>query len=578
MKRYIFILLSTLWIFAGCTPAQQEDYIRIEDSSVRIGSEPVVLTLNVKAAGMWSAQSDAAWCSATAQNGRLTLEIDENPDHEPRVAYVTLTCGESTAVVKVTQRAVGEDDHIEATPNTLVTSSVADTIRIAVEANDDWSVELDAEYEWCQMSKEDDHTLRVILEVNKGEDRKATAMLVCGDAETEFSLTQERCANVLVAYFMGSNNLSQALLSNITQMEQAVAEGALKGGRILVFWDRYTGSAIYELVDKGGECSRTMLKNYETVDCTDPEVMRSVLSEVKRLAPAKSYGFVFGGHANAWVADSLDLSDMNSVDSEWTLLRRPRPEATEHPGLWMKRHTEGDWKTRALGYDGPRGMDITEFADALGELHPEFVLMDACFMASVEALWELRGVTNKVIASPIEIMSIGFPYTPIVGSLFSDWDNLEQLCQIYIDTYKASAIPYAAVSLVDINRLDKLAETVKGVLNTAREVETSWLNDTDKLQYYEGLISHVFYDLGDCMEHIATDTEALELFRAALAEAVLWSGHTGKGYSDFCRGDFPLKRCSGLSTYIVRPSYPLFRASYLQTGWAENAGAISCKQ
>ncbi|MBP3425561.1 MAG: hypothetical protein J6K81_02420 [Rikenellaceae bacterium] len=583
MKRYIFILLTTLLMFVGCTPGMDENFLSVEKNSVRIGSDPIEMTLKVKAGGTWSAESDSEWCTATAKGGLLTLEINENLDHEPRVANITLKCGESIVMVRVSQRAFGKEDHIEAMTNPLIVSSVADTIRIAVEANDEWSVELDHKYDWCKITKEDPTTLCIALDVNQGEERKATAMLICGDAETEFSVTQECCANVLVAYFMGSNNLSQALLSNMVQMEQAVSYGALKGGRILVFLDRFSGSAIYELVDKGGTCSRTMLKNYDNVDCTDPEVMRTVLSEVKRLAPAKSYGFVFGGHANGWVADSLDMSDMNSYSTEWKLLKRPTTqevaehEELEHYGLWMKRHVEGDWKTRAVGYDGSRGMDIAEFAEALGVLRPEFVLMDACFMASVEALWELRGVTDKVIASPIEIMSIGFPYTPIIGSLFGDWDNLEQLCQIYIDTYKASAIPYAAVSLIDINRLEGLAKAVKEVMKSAEKVDKSWLDDVDKLQYYEGLVNHVFYDLGDCMEHIATDSVALQDFRTALSETVLWTGHTEKGYSDFSRGDFPLKRCSGLSTYVVRPQYHGFRATYLQTGWAQNAGAITSK-
>jgi hypothetical protein len=217
---------------------------------------------------------------------------------------------------------------------------------------------------------------------------------------------------------------------------------------------------------------------------------------------------------------------------------------------------------------------VADMASALSGRKFRTLIFDACFMASVEARWELRAVTNKVIASPIEIMSAGFPYTPIIKSLFGDWNNLAELCRIYIDSYKISWAPHAAVSLVDLTQLDALAESVADVLQSARKIEKNWLSSVNELQYYEGLVNHVFYDLGDCMNKIATDSAALGRFDRALGRVVLFEDHTDMGYSDFCRGEYPLRRCSGLSVYVARKNFPKFRASYLQTGWAQNAGEI----
>ncbi len=391
---------------------------------------------------------------------------------------------------------------------------------------------------------------------------------------------EDTVENVLCAYFMGSNNLSQALLRNIEQMEIAVAEGALNDSRILVFIDRYVGSSIYELVDKGGECSRTMLKNYNDIDCTDPEVMRTVLTDMKNLAPARHYGFVFGGHATGWVLDSLDILEKNSATILWAGDESHTALPTEHHGLWMKRYGEDrEWKTRALGYDNGAGsknagMDVAELADALAVLYPDFVLFDACFMASVEALWELRTVTDYCIASPIEIMSQGFPYTPIVHSLFDNWTDLAAVCKKYIDSYQNSSMPNAAVSLVDMAHLDDVAAAVADVVESARDVERAWLDNVDSLQYYEGLTSHVFYDLAHTIERVATDPEALSRFEEAMERAVLWEGHTEWGYSDFCRGEFALKRSSGLSVYIPRQEFSKFREAYMKLPWTIRAGVI----
>ncbi len=570
------MILSMLWLLVGCNvPA--EEYLQVEQESVHFGYEASTVTLRVKASGWWTASSDADWCDVTTENGKLTIEVEAN-EGERRTTHVVVGCGSVTKLVDISQRPYGVDVYVEVAERDMVVSSLADTLYIAVNASDVWTLEVEPQQEeWCSWTKMGDQ-IRVTYPTNKGKARTSTAHLVCEDIVTTVTLTQQACENVLVAYFMGSNNLSQALRNNISQMEMAVKEGALKGGRILIFMDEYVGSSIYELIDKGGECSRTMLKNYNTVDCTDAEVMRSVLRDIKELAPAQHYGFVFGGHATGWVADSLDMSSMNSYTIDWNKLRRQstvnEESELEHYGFWIKRHVEGDWKTRALGYDGSQGMDISEFAEALGELHPDFVLMDACFMASVEALWELRSVTRRVIASPIEIMSAGFPYTPIIKSLFGNWNDLAELCRIYVDSYKTSWSPNAAVSLVDVTHLEALADAVADVLQSARKIEKNWLSTVNELQYYEGLANHIFYDLGDCMAKIATNSEALERFNQALSRAVEFEDHTDWGYSDFGRGEFPLRRCSGLSVYVSRQNYPKFRASYLQTGWAQSAGEI----
>ncbi|MBO5656318.1 MAG: hypothetical protein J6R87_04640 [Rikenellaceae bacterium] len=574
--KYLLMIFSMLWLMVGCnTPT--EDFVEVEKDELYLGYEASTVTLRVNANGWWTASSDADWCDVTTENGKLIIDVEFN-EGELRTAHITVGGDGITKFIYVSQRAYGVDAYVEVAERDMVVSSLADTLYIAVDASAPWTLEVEPqEDEWCSWVKWADR-LVVTYPTNMGKARTSTAHLVCEDIVTTVTLTQQACENVLVAYFMGSNNLSQALRNNISQMEKAVKEGALKGGRILIFMDEYVGSSIYELVDKGGECSRTMLKNYNTIDCTDAEVMRSVLRDIKELAPAQHYGFVFGGHATGWVADSLDMSNMNNYTTEWTKYRRQstldNEAELEHYGLWMKRHVEGDWKTRALGYDGSQGMDITKFAEALSELNPDFVLMDACFMASVEALWELRAVTNKVIASPIEIMSAGFPYTPIIKSLFGDWNNLAELCRIYIDSYKISWAPHAAVSLVDLTQLDALAESVADVLQSARKIEKNWLSSVNELQYYEGLVNHVFYDLGDCMNKIATDSAALGRFDRALGRVVLFEDHTDMGYSDFCRGEYPLKRCSGLSVYVARKNFPKFRASYLQTGWSQNAGEI----
>ena len=385
---------------------------------------------------------------------------------------------------------------------------------------------------------------------------------------------------VLVGYFMGESNLIGSLRKNMTQMELAVADGALGNkGRILIFLDSSTGGGIYELYNTGSGATSRMVKNYETIDSADPEIMCSIMNDIKALAPSNHYGLVIGCHGNGWVRKELNLRDMNNYGSDWSKYSKKssdrRESAEEHQGLWDKYYQPGDWKTRVVGYDVNRWMDIPELAVGIRALQPDFVLFDACSMANIEALWDLRGTTRYVIASAAEVMIDGFPYRPITALLFADWNDLSAVCEKYVSTYLAERdMPHATVALVDMNQLDGVGEAVSKVLSSSRKVEWEWLNDVDTLQYYEGLANHVFYDLGDCMARVATDSMALAEFERAMESAVIWEGHTPTGYSDYNHKEFTIKRSSGLSIYISREMFPKFAEEYAETQWAKDVGIV----
>ena len=58
-------------------------------------------------------------------------------------------------------------------------------------------------------------------------------------------------------------------------------------------------------------------------------------------------------------------------------------------------------------------MDISELAAAIdgSGVRFDYLLFDACFMSSVEALYDLRRAADYIVASPCEVMAHGFPYT-----------------------------------------------------------------------------------------------------------------------------------------------------------------------
>ena len=60
----------------------------------------------------------------------------------------------------------------------------------------------------------------------------------------------------------------------------------------------------------------------------------------------------------------------------------------------------------------------------------DYLLFDACFMANIETLYDLRECTDYVIAAPCEIMGEGFPYERAMPWFFTDGGKTRDLTKV----------------------------------------------------------------------------------------------------------------------------------------------------
>ena len=179
--------------------------------------------------------------------------------------------------------------------------------------------------------------------------------------------------------------------------------------------------------EENNRTSHQIIEEYTQSDLsTDPVFMKNVLQKVMEEMPADSYGLVLSSHGSGWIPSSIfdkhvihpapGLSD-RTVLNTWKFL------------LWHRRLK--DWKF-------------------------EYLLFDACFMSSIEALYDLRNVTDYLMASPTEVLADGFPYKEIVSQLFKK--DLKGACESFMNKYRQTS---GTVALVQSNKLEALAAAVK---------------------------------------------------------------------------------------------------------------------
>jgi len=342
---------------------------------------------------------------------------------------------------------------------------------------------------------------------------------------------------------------------NIEGVERAVAAGATRNGRMLVCYqpeshDRATLLEInYDARQQ--KAVRKVLKTYEAFRAETTASVQELFADVQRFASTKSYGLVIGCHGLGWVPAGTPL---------------PRSYQPERP-------LPGALVTRATRFFGDSGhqLNIAQLADAVAGLpfRFDYLIFDDCFMANIETLYDLRRSFDYIIASPCEILAAGFPYDRVVPRLFaSDGPDLSGTCREFWNFYTSYSTPSGCISLAVMSELDALAAAVAEI-----HAGPTRAYDVDKLQYYEGMSTHLFYDLDDYIRAICADDNRYTRFKEQLNRTFPENCrlYTPSFYSAYNGVMNDIKTYSGVTT--SEPSQ-LYTDQHKETAWYKVTHAV----
>ena len=358
---------------------------------------------------------------------------------------------------------------------------------------------------------------------------------------------------VMILYGAGYNSLGSDIAHNIAQLKNGYLPG--KGKRddvLLVFshlthkWNNYvtaTAPTMVRLYASHGEVVADTLRIWpEDTPIANKEVMAEVFNWVREKFPAESYGAILSSHATGWLPEDYYN---NSKKYEG----RDRGSSIS----WSSR-----MKTFGQEYYGGstannQEMEIKDLAAAI-PYKLDYIMFDACLMATVEVAWELRNVCSYLAFSPCEIPAAGFDYRKLAEHLLQpEVPDLKAVCEDYYDTYKDDNVYGLSISMVDCGRLDRLASVCRELFDRYRSGIRN-LNGKN-VQVYDRLMGskgyYVFFDLKDMLREAGATDADLSVLQSALDEALVYESHTDRFIN------VKLERCCGLSTYL--PAYPDYK-------------------
>ena len=398
----------------------------------------------------------------------------------------------------------------------------------------------------------------------------ATLLLVVGCSKEDGPKPPKHNEQTLLMYFPWSGNLTSFFLTNICEMADVLEKGDVGNCRVLVYlMQNATEGELFELLGhKAGKDQSVTMNNVDTRPIakfdkpafTTAEGIASILSAAKSAAPADRYAMSIGCHGMAWLPANPNAG-----------LAEPKmaPLMSTEQDYWEHLDPQGLPITRWFGASEEKyRTDVSCLAQAIemADLHLEYILFDDCYMSSIEVAYELRKVTDHLIASPNEIMAYGFPYARC-GAFMLGNPDYEAICQtfydfyiVYVDPYGISR-PYGTIAMTNCAQLEALADVVKRI-NAASD--SANLNIA-YLQRMDGYNPTRFFDFGDYVRTLCIDDTLEREFEQQLERTIPSScrRHTPQFYTS--SGPVRINTYTGVTT--SDPSISNNTAEKSKTAW-----------
>lgn len=390
----------------------------------------------------------------------------------------------------------------------------------------------------------------------------------CINTEIKEPAIYPKAERTVIVYISAENNLSPFATSDINEM----ARGSIMmpaNTNLIAFVDKNDkNKPPYILRMRNGEMETDTYYNNDTdFYASDPERMYETLHWIMTRYPAETYGLVLWGHASGWVIEKDSIS--------------PSPAMNKPQRAYVV-----DYGTDNITGNGAKWMNIPSMAGALGRLPHRllFIFADCCNFQNAEVAYELRNVTDYIIASPAEIPNVGAPYDKVVPDMFDTSDDFYKKMVDDYHSMKTNAGEQVPLSVVKTSGMEALAKATQEL--------TALLGQAGKYPYTENLIYYrhtkkygdvkLMLDMNDIMLRNISE-EVYGRWKTVYDRTVIYKAMSKKwmtdGLVDF---DFDMneEKFGGMSMFVPLEIYDKKGYDFCETiqkmTWYYAAGVDKC--
>lgn len=353
----------------------------------------------------------------------------------------------------------------------------------------------------------------------------------------------------VLVYLAADNNLSSFALEDLAEMKEGMAQVSDGMLHLLVYIDTGSSPRLVELKKQNGQVVEDVVRTYDDRNSVGVDETREVFADVFSNPDflAEGYGLIYWSHADGWI---------------------PYGQASTR------------WVGQDKG-DGDHRMNISELVTILQSVpHLDFLMFDACFMASVEVAYELRSFTDYYVGSPTETPGPGAPYQVLVPMMVADQAAIRMSNSYFafyegIYTGKTPTVdgPWTggvSICVMRTDALESLAALTAQLLPEEVVDIAALKEEVFDYDHKGGGRDYVgYFDLKQLMEQVLDDASYATWTQAFDAAIAYWST-TPKNYSQFV-GMFSMEGANGITHYIPGSSTQR-DAAYHSMKWYQDAG------
>ncbi|MCA5005183.1 clostripain-related cysteine peptidase [Sphingobacterium bovistauri] len=353
----------------------------------------------------------------------------------------------------------------------------------------------------------------------------------CKDSNPEPE--EKKTFRTVLLYLAANNNLSNEAYDNLDQIENNIAE--VDGNMIVYARLPNSKPALYQIQNIKGKKEKRKIKEFEHQNSSDPTVLRQIINEVITSYESESYGLILWSHATGWVPANI-----------------------------------GPIKLKSFGNDNGNEMDIKNLNSAIPSNVFDFIMFDACSMASVEVLYEIKDKTEHFIVSPGEVISNGMPYEKMVNDLFEKGTQAYiNIANKYYNHYNSLSGNFqsATISVVDASKLQNIANLTKATMQSQHPLFNDFKrNEIQRMDFDRFSNPLIAFDFLDFME-TNYNTPTINTLKDAINEAVIYKANTAKFNGHI------INKHSGLTCYIpISDNENLVHDYYRTLKWHSASG------
>ncbi len=359
-----------------------------------------------------------------------------------------------------------------------------------------------------------------------------TLLFISCDKEIKEETLKTPAPKTILIYMLGDNSLNKFVDQNIKSIKENILQYDINASNLLIYIDKINAAPkLIQLKPENENIKEILIDTYDTQqNSATAETLHAIVEKIHKDFPADSYGLILWSHGSAWLP-----SNYNKV------------------------------RSRSFGEDKfGNSIEINDLASALSKFHFDFILFDACYMASTEVVYSLRKNADYIIGSPTEIMGEGFPYRYIMNYMFQKKADVIAIANQFYEYYKNS---YGSISVIKTANLDKLALSCQTILQdkTKDDIFTLPVYSMQVLEYLTPS-PHALYDFDNYISHLATK-EQYGIFHKVLEEAIIYKASTPQAYYALIGSAIEIKKFCGLSTYIPQENLPELNEWYKTLEW-----------